>query len=459
MIKNQEIKKTIVLRELESRRLVSSELSFLPEDKLKSASEALKDLASLSPDFGGEYVIRAGTTVGVIETEGLRLEVRPRLSADEFMTFIRFSLSGKVPPKNYRARANLWRDHGFEDVLCLMLALEVKEILRIGLSRKYVEKIEPLEVIRGRPVWQNNFPWRGAESRELVCRHSRITYDNLDNQIVLAGLRMAMQLVRHKDVRKDITQTLRVFQQLATEKVIDAFHFDQVAGGYNRLNEHYEALHQITKMLLYGLRSRSVYSEGPTRVYGLALDMPFLFEKFAQRLIESVLAGSEFKLFSQTGDRGALLDSTGQTYAGVRPDYQVRKGNELVAVLDAKYKDYWPMDKTGQRPNRKVANEDLYQLFFYQQRLKQKYNLTENPPAIIISQLPDEDEREGRLTIPERYKRIIYQAGDDTSGDVTLIFLPVTRFLRLLDSGLNVLNAAEKIGLMDFINTLKWKAA
>jgi 5-methylcytosine-specific restriction enzyme subunit McrC len=340
-----------------------------------------------------------------------------------------------------------------------MLALEVNELLRIGLPRKYVEKREPLEVIRGRPVWERNFPWRGAEARELVCRHSRITYDNLDNQIVLAGLRVAMQMVQHKDVRKDVTQTLRVFQQLATERVVDSFHFDQVKDGYNRLNEHYEAAHHITRMLLYGLRSRSVFSEGSTKMYGLALDMPSLFEKFTERLIATVLQGSDYKLFSLTSDRGALLDGKGQTYASVRPDYQVRKGNELIAVLDAKYKDYWPVDKTGLRPNRKVGNEDLYQLFFYQQRLRHKYRLMENPPALIISQLPDDDERDGRQVISDAYRRVVYKAGEDRSGDINIFFIPVTRFLRLLNQGATPIEAAESIDLRKIVDFFQSSAA
>lgn len=94
-----------------------------------------------------------------------------------------------------------------------------------------------------------------------------------------------------------------------------------------------------------------------------------------------VLLGSgDFEVQAQKGDYRALLDGEGRHYASVRPDLEVWNSEHLVGVIDAKYKPYWRARDEVLKPSRKLANEDLYQLFFYQQRLQRKYNLMK-PPA------------------------------------------------------------------------------
>ena len=75
-------------------------------------------------------------------------------------------------------------------------------------------------------------------------------------------------------------------------------------------------------------------------------------------------------------------------------------------------------------------NADLYQLFFYAQRLQLKHNLPSPPGAYVISPLPAQDERAGRAEIEGRYRRILWRAGQECAGDVRLVNLPLTEILR-----------------------------
>ena len=106
-------------------------------------------------------------------------------------------------------------------------------------------------------------------------------------------------------------------------------------------------------------------------------------------------------------------------------------------------------------PVRKVLNEDLYQLFFYQQRLQRKYNLSDPPPAFIACPLPEDDERAGSQVLKERFQRIVWQAGSERSGDVKLLFIPLTKFLRCLMDGRSEQEASRDIeGFEGFYETL-----
>lgn len=113
--------------------------------------------------------------------------------------------------------------------------------------------------------------------------------------------------------------------------------------------------------------------------------------------------------------------------------------------MDAKYKTYWKANQDGSGPDRKISNKDLYQLFFYQQRLQRKGNLSSLPIALIASPLPDSDEREDRTVISERFRRIIWRAGPERDDDIRLVFIPITQFLRLLEKGFNPSDAIQKL--------------
>ncbi|MGE0454011.1 MAG: hypothetical protein AB7O37_18180 [Vicinamibacteria bacterium] len=136
---------------------------------------------------------------------------------------------------------------------------------------------------------------------------------------------------------------------------------------------------------------------------------------------------------SQQADGGALLDRDGHVYASVRPDLVVYEGGLPVAVVDAKYKDYWPA-RDDHSPVRRIGNDDLYQLFFYSQRLQLRYGLAVAPPAFIVAPLPAEDERRARV-IGDRFTAVRWEAGSQAGCEVALVLLPMTDILRDLAGG------------------------
>ncbi|MBW1947527.1 MAG: hypothetical protein JRI33_06260 [Deltaproteobacteria bacterium] len=438
--------KTIDLTEYKGHTFPISEFSFLSEQDFQRAAEILGPLVEVSR-WGKEHLsFKAGSRVGVIETHGLRVQIRPALSVNEMVALIHYALSGRIPLQYLRAFAQIDWGTGFEDILCLLLATETEEILRVGLSRRYEKKCEPLDFLRGRPLWERNFPWRGARSKELTCRYHQITYDNPDNRLLLAGLRSAIHLARAREIKGKVFRHLKTLRDLASETFPDAAQFDQVAEKYNRLSEHYRTAHGLSRMLIFNLRPKSLYERGKQLAFGMVLDMADLFEKFIFQLMTDVLTPAGFVIQSQAPDRQALLDAEGQKYVSVRPDLLVFRSQTLYGVIDAKYKPYWVAAADGS-PARRISNADIYQLFFYQQRFQRKFDLPKPPLAIIASPLPDEDERDDRPIIAHRFRRVIWQAGSEKAGDVRLLLVPMTKFLRFLIKRERPADIVEKIGL------------
>lgn len=426
----------IDLTEYEEQYIAREIFPDLIEEEFQEAVKVFQPLVGITPDFSGKYLIlKAGSNVGVISGNGLRIQVRPRLAAEEFVTLIRYVYSGQVPSKHLRARSTLTWARGFENILALILNDEVNEIFRVGLSRKYVENIESLKVVRGKPAWEKNFPWRGGEADSIVCKYHRLTYDNPDNILLLAGLQKAALLVTNKDIRRKVLKHGVALQQVVSATPVSPVDFLKAEQGYNRLNEHYRVAHNISKLLIQGLRPESFFREGKSEACGIVLNMATLFERFVECFMQDALGRWGFQVRAQNADYAALLDADGKSYASVRPDLEIWRSGEFVGVIDAKYKSYWKSRDEGAAPASKISNADLYQLFFYQQRIQRKYHLPLPPIALIASPLPAENERESSSIIDTRYMRVMWQAGAERAGDVRLVLIPMTDCLRNMNAG------------------------
>jgi hypothetical protein len=443
MINRSPTKLFVNLMENEGKTLSLKELSFLSPDNLKKFSEIVSRLISITRDLSGQNIsFKAGSKVGMINALGVRVQVYPKVSVTEFCTLIRYAINGRINSEGVRAYENLSWDIGFENVLCTLLCEEMGIIVRNGISRRYKEQLDSLQVIRGRVLWEKNFPWLGGRSKEIFCRYHQLTYNNIDNQIVLSGLKKAFFLSDAPEVKRHVGEFLNIFNSFASDKSIMPTDFKKAEKAYDRLNEHYRVAHVLTKMLIFNLRPDDLFKEGPEEVFGLVLDMAEIFERFIEKFMSDLLIPRGFSLIAQHKDGGALIDANGYHYSSVRPDLEVWQGNRAIGVIDAKYKDYWAAAVDGFSPERKISNEDLYQLFFYQQRMQCKYKLPSLPLALIAAPLPAGDERKEKLVVQERFRRIRYHVGVESEGDVRLFLIPITQFLRFLNKGLAPREAA-----------------
>jgi 5-methylcytosine-specific restriction endonuclease McrBC regulatory subunit McrC len=404
-----------------------------------------------------QYQLKADSRVGAVTINSLRVQILPRLSASEFCTLLSYAISGKVPPSLLRSSSELTWDIGFENALGMLLCNEVNEIRRIGLSRRYEEHIETIGVLRGKPLWDKCFPLNSEDNEKICCRYHRLTYDNTDNRMLHAGLKRAWMLVSDERTKAGLLQHLKVLSNMATEDSPDISQFEKAEHEYNRLNRHYKVAHELSRMFLFSLRPTSIFNTGPHIIPGVILNMAELFERFVERFMIDFLGSAGFKVKAQPSDYRALMDGVGHHYASVRPDLEVWRYKNLVGVIDAKYKPYWRAKDVLLKPFKKIANEDLYQLFFYQQRLQHRHNLAKPPAALIAAPLPEIDERNETPVIPERYSRVVFQAGGEKAGEVRLILVPVTRFVRLIKERNSLAEAIIKIrdeNLSDLLNIL-----
>jgi 5-methylcytosine-specific restriction enzyme subunit McrC len=393
-------------------------------------TQALHPLVRVEPAWRtGAAVLRAGRHVGTVRVGRLRVDVRPRLSGGEMVTLIRYALGGRVDAWQ---RSNIAAGRvGLDELLGAVLADELGALRQAGLSRQYVGRTEPLASLRGRPDFVASFPWNERGMTSLTCRFHDLTYDNLDNQLLRAALERATLLDTSVTTRRRLLEHRQVWSAAASLRGVGPQDFAAARQRYNRLSEHYRFPHRLAELLVLGRRPASLFEAAAVTTGGLSLDMAGLFELFLQRFLADVLGPAGLSITSQQTDQAALLDRDGFVYRSVRPDVVVYAGEKPVCVIDAKYKDYWEASADGS-PARRVSNEDLYQLFFYAQRLQLRYRLPSPPAAVIIAPVPAADERGGQV-VAGRFTRVTWQAGpDSTPCHLQLLLLPLTDHLRRL---------------------------
>jgi 5-methylcytosine-specific restriction enzyme subunit McrC len=382
----------------------------------------LQPLVDIRPSHtGGEVVLVPRTNVGTIRVGGLRVDVQPRIGPANLVTLIRYAYEGNYVQA--RSETTPGRE-GLDELLGCVLADELDMIRQRGVSRLYVNRKQPLRALRGRPDFLASFPWNDRGMTSITCRYHELSCDTLDNRLILAGLESAVLLDLAPKTRSRFVAHRRAWHELATPGTAGPGDFERARSHYNRLTEHYRLAHNIAELIVNRVRPQSLFDTTTHVTSGVSLDMADLFERVVYRLLRDTFEPRGFDVRYQNTDGRALRDGEGERYRNIRPDVLIFLNDVPVAVVDAKYKDYWEADPDRLVPLKKISNEDLYQLFFYASRLQAVHRLSQPPMSIIIAPQPTVDELAGRLVIGERFRRVRY-CTTMSEHELSLALLPV----------------------------------
>ena len=412
----------ISLRELGQHSASPTDLVSAAGCDFELLQRRLDPLVRVEWAAGGAVDLKAGYAVGSLRVGRLRIDVQPRLSGPLFVAFVRYALGGSVTS---RERAEPISDKvGLDELFGHLLAEELAEVRQRGLSRQYISRLDRTGTLRGRPAFLESFPWDERGRTALSCRYHELTYDTLDNRLIHAGLQHALLLELTPNTRRRLCDHRHAWTELASSTSPSPSQFALCRQRYTRHTQHYRLAHNVSEALVLSRRASDLFAPANQVSGGLVIAMPALYEIFCERLLREALAPVGIEVLSQASDRQALVDAVGVSYRSVRPDLILMASGRPLAVLDAKYKDYANADANG-KPCRKIENADLYQLFFYAQRLAQKHRLAALPDGhIVCPALPEVP------LVSDRYRRVSYRAGATVEAVAHLLPLPLEDLLR-----------------------------
>jgi 5-methylcytosine-specific restriction enzyme subunit McrC len=319
------------------------------------------------------HYLKARQMVGVIAAPGCSLEILPKVDPDgpdEDAPSVRRQLVNLLDlalDLGIEEGATATMAHGAESLLEILIRTFAERLIaetRRGLPRLYMACEDDLPSLRGRLDVARQFTINAVRPDRLACRYDVLSHDIALMQVMACAVVNLRRHARTPSTQRLLDELRYVFADV-TPLPLSALPWDRVK--IDRTNRRWECLFRLARLLLkrewQTTRHRASAQEGLTLLFA----MNDLFEAAVVTLLSRALAGKKVEIVAQGGLRYCLGDfaeggpSEGRHFQ-TRPDILLKRGGEVVAVIDTKWKALAanPLDRM-----KGVTQGDVYQMMAY----------------------------------------------------------------------------------------------
>lgn len=290
--------------------------------------------------------IRATSWVGWLNLDELTIAIQPKIAATQFLHLLRYA---------YNLRSFTLFDQlqygnesrAFQDLIVHQLVSEVRELIERGLHRDYTRKGADLSCPKGRIDFQNYAVSVARKRATIPCVHHPRTYSIPLNRLIKTGLHLAAQATTDVGLRSELHRLNTVIEIDETAFNFSSDEFNNLLRSIDRRTRAYVPSLQLIRLLHDGFGfswSDNNYAE---RTPGFLFDMNRFFQSLLYRFLNEYLRG-----FSIIGEQNltsmfayaANENPRSKSAPNPRPDFMIFKGDKVVRILDAKYRDLWVKD-------------------------------------------------------------------------------------------------------------------
>jgi 5-methylcytosine-specific restriction enzyme subunit McrC len=238
----------------------------------------------------------------------------------------------------------------FFDCIGKLFLNELEEIFRKGVHKSYVRKEENVNFIKGKILHKEQITNYIRCKPKQMCRYEDLTFDNIENRIVLRSLSLLVSLVKeNKAVKNDLLYYLNMLKEEVSLVNVEPEACKKIK--FNKLNIRYKEIISLSYVILrrYFIRSTG---EGSARGFNFIVDMNKLYEDFLTAMIKDVVS-ERMKKYAVVGQANIRsLERNGGILT--KPDILIRSraDKETAVIIDAKYK-------------KSPTNDDFYQVVAY----------------------------------------------------------------------------------------------
>ena len=328
--------------------------------ELESFAKTDKGKDVLQFTGNGKY-LQAKSYVGTIQTtSGFMLEILPKtVSKNEevnkekeiekskqiFMKLLH--LLYKLPNYKNIDSANFERIKNLEifEIFIFMFLQEVGIIIKKGIKSDYVGCEDNLFYLKGKLLIKEQIKRNSIHKERFYVQYDDYNQNRAENRLIKSTLKLLSNISRDFENQRKIRQYMQHLNWIDLSLNIDK-DFSMVKTG--RGMEHYKNALIWSKVFLKK-ESFSSFS-GDTIAFAILYPMEKLFECFIEWWLEKRY--SHLQIEAQNGG----VDFVKKLFT-VRPDFLIKKDNQVICVADAK----WKLIES----DKEFSQSDFYQLFAY----------------------------------------------------------------------------------------------
>ena len=329
-----------------------------------------EDIADLS-EFARKVLKRsdgnlaASNYVGVVTTRrGAVLEILPKIDLDDavdpphertrqlFLQMLRFwrGLAPQLPQSDIRAMSRF----PMLEVFVRQFLNRLTAVTRSGLARRYVTVEENLPYLRGRLLFRDHLRENTSNRARFYGSHDELSVNQPANRLIHRALVDLLPRVRDDGNQQLLRQALIAMADVPLSHNVPA---DWRAHHVDRSMHHYRPVMQWVELFLFN-RGLATYL-GPHANISLLFPMEQVFEDF---VTASFRRYQQRYAVARQGPRRYMATIEGKKAFATEPDIVLHEKNNVVFVLDAKWKRIY---SGTDDPKHGIQQDDLYQLHAY----------------------------------------------------------------------------------------------
>jgi 5-methylcytosine-specific restriction enzyme subunit McrC len=293
--------------------------------------------------------IKFNQYVGVIQVDGLSIEINPKADKDDDRNRWKGVLLGMLKACGHlkassTGPARVKRQHlNLLEVYFELYLLELEGLIRKGLIKQYRKRTHNVKALKGKLEFAGNIQRNLIHKERFYTTHQVYDTEHVIHEVLLAALQIVDQFTRGTRLYDQCKRIELVFPELTPRKItaelLDKIHLTRKSRGYSY------ALELARLIILH--YSPDIIS-GKKKMLSLLFDMNTLWEEYVFKMLKKACQGTDIEVTAQ--DQKPFWD-----YNSLRPDIVLRKGNKTY-VIDTKWK----------RPQNNAASiHDLRQMYAY----------------------------------------------------------------------------------------------
>ena len=299
--------------------------------------------------------------VGSVELEdaGRKINIVPKIFKDEDYwkltnILLDFAHDGEL---DYFDDAKNFFLESAEPVLLnrvhLGLISEFDKLWKQGLLKSYVVHAEDSTSMRGKLLMREQMLNDAMLRPKFFCEFDELEYDSVENRVILQALTVVERTSDQQVTRMKALDSAQRLSAVVQQVEVRGPERQRMMQSYNRQNERYRKIHERCEQVIQESGIDDIYRGDISHVPPVFYDMNKEFESFVEKLFEKYY--DKTKGIPEFQKEEAAWTKSAGGPRKMKPDIIIKKGTDVLHIIDVKYKT----DKPG------LSTGDLYQLGFY----------------------------------------------------------------------------------------------